>query len=72
MLSANDKRLIAQDPFQNPFRNEIFKPIFAADRLCVLRNDKKLFDIFILPKDFKVFNKDKRDSLLKEYDETAD
>lgn len=63
---------MAQDPFQNPFVNVIFNPIKAADRLCVLRKDKKSYDIFMTPKDFKVFNKDKRDVLLSEYDETAD
>lgn len=69
MLSSNDKRLLAQDPFLNPFINDIFKPIMAADKLCVLRKEKARYDIFMLPKDFKVFNKDKRDVLVTDYDE---
>ena len=28
-----DKKLMQQDPFQNPFINEIFKLIMAADKL---------------------------------------
>ena len=32
-LSANDKKAISQDPFANPFCNEIFKTILAADKL---------------------------------------
>ena len=28
-----DKKLMQMDPFQNPFINEIFKPIMAADKL---------------------------------------
>ena len=41
----------------------------AADKLCVLRKEKARYDIFMLPKDFKVFNKDKRDVLVTDYDE---
>ena len=52
------------DPFQNPFINDIFKPIMAADKLQVLRKDKECYDIFLLEKDLKVFHKDKRDLLL--------
>ena len=33
----------------------------------MLRKDKERFDVFIMPKDLKVFNKDKRDSLLADY-----
>ena len=33
----------------------------------MLRKDKERFDVFIMPKDLKVFNKDKRDSLLLNY-----
>lgn len=63
---------MATDPFQNPFINEIFKPILAADKLQVLRNDKEIYDVFILPKDLKVFNKDKRDLLLANYDPSGE
>ena len=31
--AAADKRLLAQDPFNNPFINEVFKPIMAFDKL---------------------------------------
>jgi hypothetical protein len=45
----------------------------AADKLQVLRKDKEKFDVFLLPKDLKVFNKDKRDLLLSNYyDEESD
>lgn len=44
----------------------------AADKLQVLRKDKERFDIFILPKDLKVFNKDKRDAFLANYNEEED
>lgn len=63
---------MATDPFQNPFINEIFKPILAADKLQVLRYEKEIYDVFILPKDLRVFNKDKRDLLLSNYDPTND
>jgi len=33
----------------------------AADKLQVLRKDKEQFDIYLLPKDLKVFGKEKRD-----------
>ena len=66
-VTATDKKLLAQDPFNNPFINEVFKPIMAADKLQVLRKDKERFDVFIMPKDLKVFNKDKRDALLLNY-----
>ena len=38
----------------------------------MLRKDKERFDVFIMPKDLKVFNKDKRDSLLLNYAEAAE
>ena len=38
----------------------------------MLRKDKERFDVFIMPKDLKVFNKDKRDSLLLNYADTAE
>ena len=41
--------------------NEIFKPIMAGDKLQVLRKDRVKFDIFILPRDLKVFSKDRRE-----------
>ena len=44
----------------------------AADKLQVLRKDKEKFDVFIMAKDLKVFNKDKRDTLLLDYDEEKD
>ena len=44
----------------------------AADKLQVLRRDKEIFDVLILPKDLKVFNKDKRDQLLLNYNEEDD
>lgn len=44
----------------------------AVDKLCVLRKDKKCYDIFMLPQDFKVFNKDKRDMFLEDYDDRED
>lgn len=45
----------------------------AADKLQVLRKDKEKFYVFLLPKDLKVFNKDKRDLLLSNYhDEDRD
>ena len=31
--STTDRKLLAQDPFNNPFINDIFKPIMAADKL---------------------------------------
>ena len=40
----------------------------AADKLQVLRQAQELFDVFILPKDLRVFSKDKRDALLANYD----
>ena len=67
-----EKKLLAQDPFNNPFINDIFKPIMAADKLQVLRKDKEKFDVFIMAKDLKVFSKDKRDALLLDYDEEKD
>ena len=70
--SSADKKLLAQDPFNNPFINDVFKPIMAADKLMVLRKDKEKFDVFIMTKDLKVFNKDKRDSLLLDYCEEND
>ena len=60
-LSANDKKLMSQDPFTNPFCNEIFKPIIAADKLQVLRRANEGYDVLILSKDLKVYSKDKRD-----------
>ena len=51
-----------------PFINEIFKPIMAADKLQVLRQAQELFDVFILPKDLRVFSKEKRDAFLANYD----
>ena len=44
----------------------------AADKLCVLRKDKEKFDVFIMAKDLKVFNKDRRDSILQDYCEEKD
>ena len=45
----------------------------AADRLQVLRKDRQRYDIFIMPKDLKIFNKEKRDLLLANYtDESKD
>ena len=39
----------------------------------MLRKDKERFDVFLMPKDLKVFNKDKRESLLLNYkDEEED
>lgn len=70
--SSADKKLLAQDPFNNPFINDVFKPIMAADKLCVLRKDKEKFDVFIMAKDLKVFNKDRRDSILQDYCEEKD
>ena len=40
----------------------------AADKLQVLRQAQELFDVFILPKDLRVFSKDKRDAFLANYD----
>ena len=40
----------------------------AADKLQVLRQAQELFDVFILPKDLRVFSKEKRDAFLANYD----
>ena len=61
-----------QDPFSNPFINEIFKPIMAVDKLSVLRKGKENFDILIKPVDLKVLAKDKREQLLTDYNEGED
>lgn len=71
-MTAADKKLQAQDPFWNPFINDIFKPIMAADKLQILRKDRDQYDILLLPKDLKVFNKDKRDSMLADYNQDED
>ena len=42
----------------------------AADKLCILRKDKCRYDVFLMAKDLKVFNKDKRDQFLLNYDQT--
>ena len=44
----------------------------AADKLCVLRKERECFDIWILPKDLKVYNKEKRDAFLEGYNEAED
>jgi len=38
----------------------------------VLRKEKRHYDIFLIAKDFKIFNKDKRDLFLAGYDESED
>ena len=40
----------------------------AADKLQVLRQAQELFDVFIMPKDLRVFSKEKRDAFLANYD----
>ena len=37
-----------------------------------MRKDKEYFDVLILPKDLKVFNKDKRDQMLLNYNPEED
>ena len=44
----------------------------AADKLCVLRKEREFFDIYLLPKDLKVYSKEKRDVFLEGYDEAED
>lgn len=44
----------------------------AADKLCVLRKERECFDIYLLPKDLKVYSKEKRDVFLEGYDEAED
>ena len=39
----------------------------AFDKLQALRKDKAHYDIFLMPKDLKVFSKDKRDALAASY-----
>ena len=60
------------DPFSNPFINDIFHPIMAADKLQVLRKGKEMYDIFIREDDLKVLAKEKREQLLQDYDRTED
>ena len=46
--------------------NEIFKPVFAADRLRVLRRQHEFFEILLYPDDLKVLtSKEKRQELLQ-------
>ena len=70
--NKSSQQVTEQDPFSNPFINEIFKPIMAVDKLQVLRKGKENFDILIKPTDLKVLAKDKREQLLADYNEEDD
>ena len=64
MKSSWSKGNAEQDPFSNPFLNDIFKPVMALDRLQVLRRDKSDYEILFYKKDLKPLTKEKREEIL--------
>lgn len=61
-----------ESPFEGVFLAELFRPIFAADKLCVLSQQNCDYLVILKKKDLKALNQEKRDLLLKESSDLED